>query len=430
MLQSPASDDDIGVIPPRIDNSTPVLVMKLFHQAGLSIARSLGRLGVPVHAVHAEKQGASTRSRYCRSVFEWNLDTAAAEDSVGFLLDAGRRIGARPILIATDDATSMIVADNADALAQGFQFPQQPPGLARRLFRKEGMAELCEQFGVPTPGIHLPRDREDAVRFLRDATFPIVVKPTDNVLMDAAFAHRRTVERMVFADSAQEAIDAYDRLEVPESPYLMFQEYIPGEPDSVWMFDGYFDGDSTCRFAVTGTKLRQHPAYTGMTSLGICRTNPEVQELTKLFMKQIGYRGVLDCGYRYDARDGKYKLLDVNPRVGASFRLFVGREGMDVVRAMYLDLTDQAIPEDSAEDGRKWLDEPNDLVTSMRYWRDGVLGPLDWARSFKGVQETALFARDDLLPSAAMVSRAGARGLKRSWNGMRRQLGTTGATSP
>ena len=48
-------------------------------------------------------------------------------------------------------------------------------------------------------------------------------------------------------------------------------------------------------------------------------------------MKEVGYRGILDIGWRYDARDDRYKLLDVNPRLGASFRLFVGKGGMDVL---------------------------------------------------------------------------------------------------
>jgi D-aspartate ligase len=48
-------------------------------------------------------------------------------------------------------------------------------------------------------------------------------------------------------------------------------------------------------------------------------------------MQEIGYSGIVDIGYRYDRRDGEYKLLDVNPRVGATFRLFVDSNGMDVV---------------------------------------------------------------------------------------------------
>jgi predicted ATP-grasp superfamily ATP-dependent carboligase len=121
-------------------------------------------------------------------------------------------------------------------------------------------------------------------------------------------------------------------------------------------------------------------------------------------MKQLGYRGVLDLGYRYDARDGLYKLLDVNPRVGSTFRLFVSSTGLDVVRALYFDLTDQE-PEAAGDavPGRKWLIENLDLASSATYFRNGELRPRAWLRSFAGMQETAWFARDDPAPFAAMV---------------------------
>src|SRR3990172_3381338 len=103
------------------------------------------------------------------------------------------------------------------------------------------------------------------------------------------------------------------------------------------MFNGYFDSSSRCLFGLTGRKLRQYPPYTGVTSLGVCERNETVTKLTLRLMTAIGYRGALDIGYRYDARDGRYKLLDANPRVGMTFRLFVDTEGLDVVRALYLD---------------------------------------------------------------------------------------------
>jgi len=44
-----------------------------------------------------------------------------------------------------------------------------------------------------------------------------------------------------------------------------------------------------------------------------------VEAQTKQLMQAVAYRGPLDVGYRFDARDGKYKLLDVNPRIGSTF---------------------------------------------------------------------------------------------------------------
>ena len=103
----------------------------------------------------------------------------------------------------------------------------------------------------------------------------------------------------------------------------------------------------------------------------------------------LGYQGILDIGYRYDARDGKYKVLDVNPRIGGTFRLFVDANGMDVARALYLDMTGQAVACAACSEGRKWVVEDRDIESSYWYWRDGQLGFREWASSFRGLREAA-----------------------------------------
>jgi predicted ATP-grasp superfamily ATP-dependent carboligase len=184
----------------------------------------------------------------------------------------------------------------------------------------------------------------------------------------------------------------------PTNPNLMIQEFIPGED---WMFDGYFDRESRCLFGMTGKKIRRFPVYTGVTSLGICVPNETVMRTTAAFMQAIGYRGILDIGYRWDLRDGSYRVLDVNPRIGCTFRLFASG-GLDVARTLYLDLTGQAVPEAGPAIGRKWLVEDFDLISALQSWRAGNLSIRDWVRSFRGVRETACFALDDPLPFLLM----------------------------
>ena len=138
-----------------------------------------------------------------------------------------------------------------------------------------------------------------------------------------------------------------------------------------------------------------------------------MDSLTRSFMKGIGYRGVLDVGYRYDARDGQYKVLDVNPRIGATFRLFVGDNGLDVARAFYLDMTMQQVPTTKICEGRKWVVEDRDLSSSVRYWRDGKLSVRQWLSSFRGVRETAYLAADDMRPVFARIKKVLASAIHR-----------------
>jgi predicted ATP-grasp superfamily ATP-dependent carboligase len=136
-------------------------------------------------------------------------------------------------------------------------------------------------------------------------------------------------------------------------------------------------------------------------------------------MKAVGYRGILDIGYRFDARDGQYKVLDVNPRIGATFRLFVGMQGLDVVRALYLDLTGQEVPADTAREGRRWLVENLDVASSFAYRRERSLTLRDWVRSFRGVEETAYLAGDDLLPLVPMCTGGSSELVRRVYGKLR-----------
>jgi D-aspartate ligase len=376
-----------------MDTSTPVLLLQSIAYGGLGIARSLGRLGVRVYALESKPLSPISYSRYCEGKFSWSIEDAAAEETLHFLFGIAPRLGRLPLLIPTTDNAALFVAAHQEVLKDWYCFPHQPERLVEALCSKKMMYHLAKAHGVPTAETTFPESHADVAEFAWHANFPVMLKASDGARL-----FERTGKKMFIVRSARELLELYDRYEEPGNPNLMLQEYIPGEADSIWMFNGYFDKDSECLIGFTGQKLRQCPAYTGYTSLGICRHNATVVALTKRFMKQLGYRGILDIGYRYDARDGQYKVLDINPRIGATFRLFAGRDGMDVARAFYLDMTGQAVAAAQAPEGRKWIVEDRDLAASLRYFLDGKLRPTEWLRSFRGVRESAYFAGDDLLP--------------------------------
>jgi predicted ATP-grasp superfamily ATP-dependent carboligase len=208
---------------------------------------------------------------------------------------------------------------------------------------------------------------------------------------------------MVVVHSPKELIEQYKEMEETGFPNLMLQEYIPGGDDQIFMFNGYFDQNSDCPIGLTGFKIRQFPIHVGCTSLGECRWNETVAKMTVQFMKAIQYRGVLDIGYRFDPRDGQYKVLDINPRVGQAFRLFVAENDMDVVKALYLDITGQKQPVVIPREGRRWMIEDFDLISSLHYYQEGTLNLLQWARALKGVEEAAWFNWKDSSPFLKMV---------------------------
>jgi predicted ATP-grasp superfamily ATP-dependent carboligase len=384
----------------RLNTSVPVVVINHYDGHGHNVARSLGRLGIPVYGVHADAHAPAARSRYWRENISWDFEKASADASVDWLLQLARRIGPRPILIPTSDSSCLFVADHAAALRQGFLFPNQPAGLARALCSKKQMYGLCRQYAIPTPETVFPQSLDDVVAFLRGATFPVMLKRIDYSACGG------TNMRVVLAPDAATVLKHYDTMEAPDIANFMLQEYIPGGSEMVWMFNGYFDEESRCLFGLTGKKIRQYRPYTGMTSLGLCVTNDTVARQTRDFMKAIGYQGILDIGYKYDVRTGQYKLLDANPRIGATFRLFIDTCGLDVARVLYRDLTGQPVAPGAPREGRKRVVEDYDVASALTLYRDGKLGVREWIRSFQGVQETCWLAPDDPAPFFAIAQRS------------------------
>lgn len=381
-----------------IDTQTPVVVINC--QIGaLAIMRTLGALGIPLFGVDRDRNAPAMRSRYCRERFVLAFDEERPGPYLEGLLAIGRRLGRKAILIATSDETTQFVADHAGALREHFIFPDNSPTLVRQLASKREMFELAMAQGVPTPMTVFPKNLDDVLAYAERGVFPVMLKGIYGNRLQA-----RTRKKMAIVGTRDELIALYKEMEDPDAPNLMLQEYIPGGDDQVFIFNGYFNRQADCLAGFTGYKVRQFPIHVGCASLGECTWVPKVAEDTIRFMKAVGYQGILDIGYRLDPRDGQYKVLDINPRVGQAFRLFVAENDHDVVKALYLDYTGQPQPPCVPREGRRWLIEDMDIISSYAYYREGTLGFGEWWRSFRRVEEVAWFDWKDPMPFFGMTA--------------------------
>jgi predicted ATP-grasp superfamily ATP-dependent carboligase len=341
-------------------------------------------------------------SRYCRRTFRFPYETQALDRLAPYLLELRAEFDCNPVLIATSDETAILIADHYEELSASYLIAQNGGAIVATLADKMTMFGLAREHGVPTPGTMLPRNPAEALRYAETAKYPVMLKGAmGNKLFE------RTGKKMVVVNDAKELMQWYGELEDPREPNLMIQELIPGGDDEVYIFNGYFDSSSRCLAAFTGRKIRQYPVHVGCASLGESTWIPEVAEITISFMQKIGYKGVLDIGYRRDPRDGQYKVLDINPRVGQAFRLFVAENDMDCVRALYIDLTRQEMPPVVPREGRRWLIEDFDLTSTMDYFGERSLTVGEWLRSYRRVEEAAWFSVRDPLPFVYMIGRFG-----------------------
>lgn len=404
-------DTDLGE--PRgvaLDRDLPVLVFKIgsypFDHGGLGIVRSLGRAGVPVDAVVESSSTPTSRSRFLRTPFVW--PTTGAESRTELLDDLvgiGQRLDRTPVLIPTDDEAATLVSDNREALRPYFRLLVPRPGLAGRVASKRGLYETCVQHGTDTPAARFPTTRADVLAAADDLGYPVIVKN----LEPWSRLERPSVPGTTLVRTRAE-LDTLSR-RWAEPCNALLQTYLPPEHCEDWAFHGCFDATSHCVAGFTGRKLRSWPMGAGVTAHAVTVDNrPLVEESIRL-ARAIGYEGIADMDWRYDTRNGRYHLVDFNPRIGAQFRLFENAAGVDVVRALHLLLAGRPVPSATCSP-RRFSVETLDLVARRAYRRAG--GETNRPRpAARGWHERAWWAKDDPAPAALALLRFGTAGTKR-----------------
>ncbi len=353
--------------------------------------------------MHESPWAPAANSRSLRGRFFWQPNSEDSQVAGTGLAQLAECIGRPSVLLTTDDAGAIFVAEHGNELRQWFLFPQAPMHLPRQLAGKYSMYQLCLNLGVPCPETTVPSSFDEANLFAEGVCYPVIAKLTS----PWGFRGAKLRSTMILSDRS--SLEDFCRRCEDDGVGFMLQEFIPGGPGQDWFVHGYCGADGTCRPIFSGVKERSYPAHAGLTSLGRATANPRLVDEMSQLVSRLAYRGIFDLDLRFDSRDGQYKLLDFNPRLGAQFRLFHDSAGIDVVRAQYLDMSGVSIPQGEQASGRRFLVENYDPLGALAYWRRGELDFKVWAASLRGVDETAWFARDDLRPFGLMCLRMGWR---------------------
>lgn len=396
-VQRAAMSASASSIATWFDTRTPVLILNVgtypYNQSSVGIARSLGRIGIPVYLVQKDSFIPAGGSRYLAGKFVWTTSGLHVDRFLEGMAAIGKTLGCRTILIPTGDLAAILVAENARALSPWFTFAQPPPTLPRSVSSKRRLYQLCRRLGIPCPQTHFPSSRSEVVDLAGRMQFPVIVKGIEPWLLPSGIASTSIVTKR---EPLIELFDTMSRQSATTS--LMVQEMIPSETAEDWIVHGYWDSSGKAARVFTGTKLRSFPAFAGFTTLARCVDNDRLRGEATALLSALDYRGVVDLDYRFDGRDGQYKLLDFNPRIGAQFRLFEDDSGLDVARALHLDLTGRPLPPGQQIEGRTFVSEIYDAAAAWRYFRCGRLTAAEWLGSIRRIDETGWFAADDSVP--------------------------------
>ena len=356
----------------------------------LEIARSLGRRRIPVWLVTADNPLASL-SRYVECSFRWRgpRDSGA----LAFLTDLARRHGLDGwVLFAGGDDEVWFVAQNHEALGALFTLTTPPWDIIRWTHDKRAMNARADELGIAHPLTRQARSRDELTSL--GMSFPVILKPAvregRNKFVDAkAWRANDEVALLAHYDAAKALVGA---------DTIMIQELIPGDGTAQFSYAALWDRGKPVA-SLVAQRRRQYPVEFGFTSTLVeTIEQPQIEAEACRFLASLDYSGLVEVEFKYDARDRRYKILDVNARAW-SWLALSRAAGVDLAALQWRLATGEAIVPQAAHCGARWLYASRDLAASIWDMLAGRLSPAAYLRSLRGPRALAVFAWDDPVPA-------------------------------
>ena len=326
----------------------PAVVLDVSFVNGLAAIRSLARTGAPVIAVDHRPEALGFRSRLALPVLSPDPETDE-EGYVEFLGRLADEYFSEPaVVFPTHDAPLRAVAANAARLG-GYQLPGSGWDVLEPLQRKRHQLEAAESAGVGVPRTRYPATEIEARAAARELGFPVAVKPSEPL------AFKRRLHRpAIVCLTEDEVADAF-ALAAGSAP--MVQEVVPGDDDTLWTAGTYLAADGAPLGVFCGRKLLQMPRGFGTCRLGEARWRDGVVDQALAVLGALGHRGIAQTEFRLDERDGRLKLMEVNPRLW-QWHSLAAACGVDIPAIAYADALGrppQPARSGPACDGRQWV---------------------------------------------------------------------------
>ncbi|REB05293.1 ATP-grasp domain-containing protein [Sporosarcina sp. BI001-red] len=226
--------------------------------------------------------------------------------------------GRELLLIGTNDLYVRLIIEHADQLKEHFTFNYIDRELMDHLQIKSHFYKLCKEHDIDTP-LTFFYDCEADGTFKEDMSYPVIVKPSDTVVYNQnKFAGQQKVYKVNSLVELNKVIETVKNSGYNEE--LIIQDFIPGDDTYMWDSVIYSNSAGQTQLVTFAQVVLQEHTVTaiGNYTAVITRFNEEMMHKLKNFLEAVGYRGFANFDLKYDPRDKKFKVFEVNIRQGRS----------------------------------------------------------------------------------------------------------------
>ena len=366
----------------------------------LSVVRSLGRRGIPVWLLRRDNPIARL-SRYASGSIPWEGPAHAdAADTLVAIAERYRLKGA--VLFPGGDAEAELVSQHHAKLSRAYRVTTPPWSTAKWAFDKRLMNERAGEIGIALPWSRYPRDRLEIAEL--QCHFPVILKPA-MIREPNAF----TLAKAWRVNNRDELLARYDEAAaLVGADGIVLQELIPGDGRNQFSYAAVWDRGAPLA-SLVARRTRQYPIDFGYTSTFVETIEQnEVEDAAERFLKSIGYSGMVEVEFKYDRRDERYKILDVNARPW-TWNALGEIAGIDFPYLVWRLAMGEHVEPVRGRIGAAWMHLSRDVVAAMQEMLAGTLSPVRYLQSFGRPLQFAAYAGDDPVPGIVDLPLALAR---------------------
>jgi len=278
---------------------------------GLAIIQELGKLGVECIAMDATRS-IGTYSKFAKYVKVPNPSV----DEAGFidaLYKYCEKEKLKPLLIPTNDDWATAISKNKNYLSKVSNPLVADWFVVEKLIRKSVFYKLGEENNYLTPKTwsfaNLKKEQ--------NIPFPIIIKPEYRRISKSKEEKKEKIpdELRLTIIHSQSELDNFIHQYNNILSAMIFQEYISGMSDKMFTIGIYANKEHEILGIFSGKKVRGYPAEYGDWVVGENYLVPEdLIILVKRIVKELGYFGIAEFEFKYDALRNKYYLIEINPR--------------------------------------------------------------------------------------------------------------------
>ena len=266
------------------------------------------------------------------------------------------------LVIGCGDSYVQLAAHLKDQMPKNAIAPYIDGDLMDSLINKERFYELCDQHGIDHPATFI-YDKSMGHDFTLPWSGPYIAKPADSV---AYWEHEfEGIKKVYICDTWEELLQALDAIYAAGYPdHMILQEFIPGDDTYMRVMTNYSDRNGQVKLMCLGhVLLEEHsPHGIGNHAVIITEHDESLAQKIKGLLEDLNYTGFSNFDIKYDSRDGKYKLFEINCRQGRS-NYYVTGAGYNIAKLLVEDrLEKKELPFIITENESLWRMVPKNVA--------------------------------------------------------------------